>query len=55
VGLIVVPSITKMIKDSRQKIYDNQVKMIEEVARKWGIQNTENYLKLKKHILVLVI
>lgn len=41
VGLIVVPSITKLVKDARQDLYDNQVKTIEESARKWGIQNTE--------------
>ena len=41
VGLIVIPSITKLIKDSRQDLYENQVRTIEESARKWGIQNTD--------------
>ncbi len=45
VGLIVIPSITKLIKNSRQDLYENQVKMIEESARKWGIQNTEKLSK----------
>jgi len=34
IGLLVIPSITKLIKDSRQNLYENQVKMIEESARK---------------------
>ena len=38
VGLIVIPSITKLIKDSRQDLYENQVRTIEESARKWGFK-----------------
>jgi len=41
IGLIVIPSITKMIRNSRQDLYNNQVNMIEQTARKWGVQNSE--------------
>jgi len=53
IGLIVIPSITKLIRESRENLYTNQVRMIEESARKWGIANTDilsetenNYLSL---------
>lgn len=51
VGLIVIPSITKLIKDSRQDLYENQVKMIEESARNWGVQNIDDLSETKKTYL----
>jgi len=42
VGLIVIPSITKLIKDSRQDLYKNQVRTIEESARKWGVKHIDS-------------
>ena len=47
IGLIVIPSITKLLKDSRQNLYENQIKMIEDNARKWGLQNDDQLSEIE--------
>lgn len=37
---ITVPTIDKIISDSRQKTYKEQVSQIESIARNWGVENT---------------
>ncbi len=39
VGLIAIPTITKMLKNYKETLYDNQVKVIKASAKKWGIEN----------------
>ncbi|MDD4809188.1 MAG: prepilin-type N-terminal cleavage/methylation domain-containing protein, partial [Bacilli bacterium] len=41
VGLIVIPSITNLINDSKQKLYNAQVTMIKKVAKEWSIENLD--------------
>ncbi|MDD2434984.1 MAG: prepilin-type N-terminal cleavage/methylation domain-containing protein [Bacilli bacterium] len=41
IGLIVIPSVTNLIKDSKQKIYDSQVIMIEKTAKSWAAANLD--------------
>ncbi|MDD2377724.1 MAG: prepilin-type N-terminal cleavage/methylation domain-containing protein [Bacilli bacterium] len=41
IGTIAVPSITNLIKDSKQKVYDSQVLMIERTAKDWATENLE--------------
>ncbi|MGE5455684.1 MAG: competence type IV pilus major pilin ComGC [Ignavibacteriales bacterium] len=39
IGLIVIPTVTKLLRDSKEKVYMSQVKMIETVAGKWGLEH----------------
>lgn len=55
--VIIVPIFTIALKNSNQKLYDIQIKMIEKKAEKWGIDNIEKlsetntvYLKLNQLI-----
>ncbi|MDD2435844.1 MAG: prepilin-type N-terminal cleavage/methylation domain-containing protein, partial [Bacilli bacterium] len=41
IGLIAIPSITNLIKDSKQKLYNAQVTMIKKVAKDWSIENLD--------------
>ena len=40
ITLIVFPNVNKSIKSSKQKLYDQQIALIEENARKWGVEHT---------------
>lgn len=40
IALIIFPNVSKSIKNSKQKLYNEQVALIEENARKWGIEHT---------------
>ncbi len=39
IALIIFPNVNKSIKNSKKKLYDRQVGLIEENARKWGIDH----------------
>ena len=39
VALIAVPVISGTLKDSKEKIYEEQVRRIEDAAKKWGVDN----------------
>lgn len=41
IALIVFPNITKSIRNSKNKLYQQQVDTIERNARRWGIEHTE--------------
>lgn len=41
ISLLVVPTMNKLLKDAKQKTYDRQVLIIEESARKWGINHID--------------
>ncbi|MDD2435377.1 MAG: prepilin-type N-terminal cleavage/methylation domain-containing protein [Bacilli bacterium] len=53
VGLIVVPSVTNLIKDSKQKLYNTQVHTINKVAKDWSIENVEQLSETKTICLSL--
>lgn len=53
VGLIAIPTVTKTLKDSKEKLYNSQVKMIEQSAKKWGIDNIDRLSENKKVYLEL--
>lgn len=38
-GMIVIPVVDKLIQDSRNDLYDVQIKNIEDGARSWGAKN----------------
>ena len=40
IALIIFPNINKSIKNSKQKLYNQQITLIEENARKWGVEHT---------------
>ncbi|MCI9233964.1 MAG: prepilin-type N-terminal cleavage/methylation domain-containing protein [Bacilli bacterium] len=40
IALIIFPNVSKSIKNSKQKLYNEQVSLIEENARKWGVEHT---------------
>ena len=40
IALIIFPNVSKSIKNSKQKLYNEQVALIEENARKWGVEHT---------------
>lgn len=37
---ITVPTVNKIIEDSKEKTYKEQVSQIENIARNWGVENT---------------
>ncbi len=39
IGFIAIPNSFKLILNSKQKLYETQVKVIEDSARKWGIEH----------------
>lgn len=39
IGLIVVPVVDRMIKENREKLYQTNIKMIEEGAKAWASAN----------------
>ncbi|MDD2378111.1 MAG: prepilin-type N-terminal cleavage/methylation domain-containing protein, partial [Bacilli bacterium] len=39
IGLIAVPSITTLIKNSKERLYDSQVLLIESKAKDWSVEN----------------
>ncbi|MDD2434906.1 MAG: prepilin-type N-terminal cleavage/methylation domain-containing protein [Bacilli bacterium] len=53
IGLIVIPSVTNLIKDSKQKLYDSQVSMIEKKAKEWAVKNI-NQLSQTENIYLSV-
>ena len=50
VGLIAIPTVTKVIKNSKQKLYDSQITMIEQSGKKWGIDNINRLSETQKNI-----
>ena len=40
IALIIFPNVSKSIKNSKEKLYKEQVALIEENARKWGVEHT---------------
>lgn len=40
IALIIFPNVSKSIKNSKQKLYNEQIALIEENARKWGVEHT---------------
>ena len=40
ISLITIPTISKSIQDSKEKMYQEQVNQIETVARNWAASNT---------------
>lgn len=40
IALIIFPNVTKIMKNSKQKLYDRQVNLIEDNARRWGVAHT---------------
>jgi prepilin-type N-terminal cleavage/methylation domain-containing protein len=48
IGLIIVPSITKLLVDSRQNLYNKQVEAIVEYTRKWGVDNVDKISPTKR-------
>lgn len=41
VGLIAIPSITRLLGDSKERLYNKQVETIVSVTREWGIENVD--------------
>ena len=41
IGLIAFPIVNSTIKETKQKSYDAQIKMIVEAGQKWGVKNVE--------------
>ncbi len=41
ISLLVVPTMNKLLKDAKQKTYDRQVLIIEDSARKWGMNHID--------------
>lgn len=41
IGLIAIPSITTLIKNSKERLYDSQVLIIESKAKDWSIENVD--------------
>jgi len=39
IGLIAVPTVNKVLKNSKEKLYQSQVKIIEQNAKKWAVEN----------------
>ncbi|MGE5456372.1 MAG: leucine-rich repeat protein [Ignavibacteriales bacterium] len=48
IGLIAVPTVTKVLKNSKQKLYNTQVAMIKQSGKKWGIDNINRLSETKK-------
>ncbi|MDD4608397.1 MAG: prepilin-type N-terminal cleavage/methylation domain-containing protein [Bacilli bacterium] len=53
IGVIAVPSITNLIKDSIDKAYQAQVNMVQESAKKWAIENIEQISEEHKTYLTV--
>lgn len=43
IALITIPAVESLINNSKESLYNSQVKMIESAAKKWGLDNV-NYL-----------
>ena len=41
IALIVFPNVNKSIKNSKKKLYDQQVSLIEKNARRWGVEHSD--------------
>ena len=41
IAIIVTPAITKSIKESQERMYNEQIDQIENIARNWGVSNTD--------------
>lgn len=41
IALIVFPNVSKSIKNSRKKLYEQQVDLIEKNARRWGVEHSD--------------
>lgn len=48
IGYIAIPTSFKLILNSKQKLYETQVKVIEDSARKWGIENINELSETEK-------
>lgn len=40
IALIVFPNVSKSIRNSKKKLYDQQVELIENNARRWGVEHS---------------
>lgn len=48
VGLIAIPSITRLLSDSKDKLYNKQVEVIVNATREWGVENVDRISSTKK-------
>ncbi|MDD2435279.1 MAG: leucine-rich repeat protein [Bacilli bacterium] len=51
IALLVVPTINKVIKDSKDNAYNQQVKTIENSARKWSVVNNDEISEINSTFL----
>lgn len=42
IALITIPAVESLINNSKESLYNSQVKMIESAAKKWGLDNVND-------------
>lgn len=53
VGLIAYPTINKTINKNRERLYENQLKQIEESASKWAYQNLDSLPTIEGEVVTI--